>query len=126
MQVVERRLEPAAEEVLYAARGQEARSRPAKAGIQEGRSRGVKGVPVIARLQQAGLEQAAEESREAVTEGETAPAGLCCAGITSLSVTCVIHFGGASVCHTETLIHSELPQQSPTHTALSCRHPAVE
>ena len=35
MQVVERRREQAAEEVLYAARGQEARSRPAKAGIQE-------------------------------------------------------------------------------------------
>ena len=34
MQVVEPRLERAAEEVLYAARGQDARSRPAKAGIQ--------------------------------------------------------------------------------------------
>ena len=32
-EVVGRRLEQAAEEVLYAARGQEAHSRPAKAGI---------------------------------------------------------------------------------------------
>ena len=34
MQVVERRLERAAEDILYAARGREARSRPAQAGIQ--------------------------------------------------------------------------------------------